>query len=308
MSDQSNVDNTPAPDADHGGGVDENMTLDDFRDVQGIEPDAEEVTLRFDPFADVADADAVLQPPEDGAGAPAAQTVTEPVSAPAPEAVAPSQEVQTQLADVVSSLQAIAASHQPATSEVPTAEPTSDVPVPDYAYTVPDELVVAIRSDDPAEVKNGLGGLMQGLSQIIHRQVMTAAIEHVRSAVPELVQNRESTQQFQRNVFGDFYSEANYADLNRPELRPVVTTIAKPIMEAAIAGGHLTEQNFATNWPVVRKAIGDKVRAALQSSAPRVAPQTLGVQGQAGAGRGSASPTASIVPSVQSDIMATLFD
>ncbi len=270
---------------------------------------AEEL-LNFDPFAKSGEeeqataVEAAAVAPTEAAPTPAAVEEGKPAEAVAeavaPEAAPPApaedpamvalrqqNELLTQTLKTVQEAQAPAQ----APAEAPAEAPAADIPA--YSFNIPDELVKHIQSDDPAEVRTGVAALAQGVAQTVHQTVMQQFGEQMSQFVPNYVQQSVASMQQQQEVFNDFYG--NNKDLNVPELRPLVVSVAQQV----------ASETGADSWsPTLRDAVATRVRGMLRSGA---APAASTPPQPANFG-GSARPAADAAATpVQADVMTTLF-
>jgi len=108
--------------------------------------------------------------------------------------------------------------------------------LPGYQFNIPDTVMQKMGSDDPAQIRAGLGEFAQGVAQVTHYNMamqMEERFEKLRQELlQESVQNfRQTTQQEeavkkqQSEVFNDFYGK--FPELNKPELQEFVKMQAK---------------------------------------------------------------------------------
>jgi len=160
-------------------------------------------------------------------GAPAAPVAAAPAAPVAPAGTAPAAPAPNGQAAPASpqapqlTAEAIAAAVREAV-----APPQRDNPqdtVPQYMFQVPDQLMGAIESEDPAVRKQGMAVLISGALRAVHtqiRQEMAQALSSFRTEVPQAIHAASAAQTQQRQVFEDFYS--TNPDLKVPELGPFV--------------------------------------------------------------------------------------
>lgn len=197
---------------------------------------------------------------EPAAGEPGASTPPTPAPVPQPAtqppAASPSpdhemallrQQVQNLKAQVQQA-QAQPAQGQPASGTAPQAPA-----VPGYDYNIPQEIVSALQSDDPTQVRNGLAALIKGVSQNVHATV-AQEFQSRLDQVPQTVQQQIDTRTRQQEIYNDFFRA--HPDLNRPEILPIIS-------QQMIA---LSQELGVTQWSDhVRDAVATRVRTALQS-------------------------------------------
>ncbi len=212
-----------------------------------------------------------------------------PAPAPAPDPALEAMRVQNEL--LTQTLQRMQQPAEPVSDPAAAAAPA----VPPYNFNVPDELLAHMRSEDPNEVRTGLAAFAQGVAQTVHRTVMQEFTDQMGSVVPQYVQQSVSSVQQQQEVFNDFYQVNK--DLNLPELRPLVVSVAQQV----------ASETGANAWsPQLRDAIASRVRGVLRGNAPPpVAPTPAPPPASFG---GSARPGETVSPDkVQEDISRTLF-
>ncbi len=195
--------------------------------------------------------------PVDAAAPPETTTTgeTPPEAVPAPEVVPdPLQAVRDQITDLT---QAVTAQATPEAAPAPTPVDVYNE-VPEYNFDIPDNLVTALNSEDPAERKIAIGSLMTGLSQTIHQQLSTV-IRDLRDSVPETINQHTQAIQQQQQIQSEFYGK--YPQLNNASLRPLVHSTAMTLMQQAQSTGQ------AVGWtPEFMDSIGAKVLATLNAA------------------------------------------
>jgi hypothetical protein len=179
-------------------------------------------------------------------------------------------------------------------------------PLPNYQFQIPDQLLQMMDSDDPAQRKQALTYLGQGVAQSVHqmvRQEMTDKMGRLQQELPQTIQQQQASQAQQRQIFEDFYG--TYQDLNRPELRPTIVEVAKSV------AGEYQQKGMPVQWgPEFKQAVANRVYQVLgrqpgqqpaQQQAPaRQSSQPRNFGGNARRGVGQAD-------SEQADIERTLF-
>lgn len=89
----------------------------------------------------------------------------------------------------------------------PAAAPTSDLP--EYNFNITPELMTLIGSEDQNEARNGMGLLIQGVAQGIHKTVMEAAMSQMTSVVETMMTSQQSQRDFtaeQKRMTDDYFS------------------------------------------------------------------------------------------------------
>lgn len=127
--------------------------------------------------------------------------------------------------------------------------------VPAYDFNIPDEIVQGMASEDPGERKKALAAYTKGVAQAIHK-TMRSEVQEEFQRVPNMIQSHTQQTQRAQTIFQDFYGQ--YPELNRPELRSLITNQAQAMMQ----------ENPNMQWsPQVRDEIARRVRGVLQSFA-----------------------------------------
>ena len=160
--------------------------------------------------------------------------------------------------------------------------------LPGYDFNIPDGIVQAMQSEDPAQMKQALSAVLKGAGQNIHKTLREEFRQEMREAQKAAVkasvqlQNRNMTekeqqqqlQQQAQTVYQDYYS--NYPDHDDPFLRPIVKEI----------GRVTAEQMGKSNWDQqLRDTIAKRVeqyraRLASQGKNPGGASQRSQSQGR----------------------------
>jgi hypothetical protein len=141
------------------------------------------------------------------------------------------------------------------------AQPQDD-PIPPYDFTIPDHLMQAFASEDPAVRKQGLVQFSKGLAWGIHATIRKEYRQAIIDAVPPMIEQAMTGQTLMRQVFDDFYG--THKDLNRPEIRPMIVDIAQRVWQSG---------RFGKNWnPQMRDAVANEARGILAGYAPPARP------------------------------------
>jgi hypothetical protein len=155
-------------------------------------------------------------------------------------------------------LDSVSRSQQPAAPQPEQAKPvTPQIETPAYNYNIPDAWVEGLNSEDPNVRKTSLSTLLQGVSQVVHRetiqQVRKEMQEHFTSQIPSQVQQvlqvRDFNQRVEADYYGKFGAHANF--------RPLVAQLTKQVFDETGAQG----------WsPEIRDTIGARVQNYLQAA------------------------------------------
>lgn len=247
----------------------------------GVPADLKDI-LSWDPFA---------QPPAEPTAPPAAPPKAE-GSDPPPAEPAPTP---PPVADpVVAELQAIRQSlAQSAPADPPAPKETPPEPPPFADVRVPPELVAALRSDDPNEAAVAVNLLVQGAATMAYRKFQEDFTKFQNEGLPSFIASTRQVEEQARTIKTDFYGK--YPELDKPELYPLVQTVAAEMIKAQ-------GQNFKGWDEAFRDAVGTRVVTLLAGvvkapapPAPAPAPFTP----PSGGPRPAAAP--------ENDILATLF-
>lgn len=245
--------------------------------------------------------------PASGSGTPAGsqpaqQPAQQPAAQPAVDPVAAAIAEQTRLLQQVVQGQQTQGQQPAAQTQQQPQDPLAVMP--DYDYQIPDQLVVALNSEDPAERKAALAATIKGVAQGIHRtvaQAVVARLVQLEQSIPNSIQGRMEQAQQAQTVMQDFYGK--FPQLNTPQLRQLVKTVAAE---------HLSSIPNAQWSPEMRDAIGAKVLGVLTSIAPQAQPAAQPAQAPAmfgGSAAAAQSPRAQHPgPRTQQDHMADIMN
>ena len=141
-----------------------------------------------------------------------------------------------------------------------------------FALQVPDQMVDALRSEDPRMVKSAVEAMVNGAAELAYRTALTEATEQMRGIAAEIYSQQQGTVSQQQQIYNDFYNA--YPELNTPDLRIIVRAV----------GEQVAKELGTTTWgPKLRDLIGTRVRKMLggqPQEQPSVQPQTPPVQPQ----------------------------
>jgi len=76
---------------------------------------------------------------------------------------------------------------------------------PQYALTIPDDIVETIASGDVEQVKEGLQALINGVAAVVHKRAVDEFSTTMREEVPKIAQDQTKQQQYYAHVREDFY-------------------------------------------------------------------------------------------------------
>jgi len=167
---------------------------------------------------------------------------------------------------------------------------------PAYEFTIPEQMMTLVDSEDAAERRQGIGALAQGVAQTVHAQVMEQVQGMFTQVVPQTVMSVVQQQNTAKAIFDDFYGQN--PELNREELKPLVVQVA----EAAF------KESKAQEWsPALRDTIATRVKSIL-GQGKTTTPAKVPAKAPAGpsSGRQSRGNNASTPAAAQADDVASL--
>lgn len=137
--------------------------------------------------------------------------------------------------------------------------------VPEYNMQIPDEIMGAIRSEDPQEAAKGVNALANGLAVTIHKRVLSEfsqKMSTMQQGLPQAIQQVVALERHNKAVFDDFYG--TYKQFNNPQLYPIVLAEAQKLSKETGAKGY--SQAF-------KKVLASRLTKLLQSAtAPAQSP------------------------------------
>lgn len=275
--------------------------------------------LSYDPFSPPPDSGA--KPAEAAPAEPAAASGALPAPAPiqpkAPAAPAPAPAVNPEIEALKSQLQlatqAIEAlkgqqAKPPAADPVAAQAAEDQAILAQYAFKLPEQLVTALRSDDPAVLGQGLQHLLQGVGASVHRNVMKHVQETVMARIPALIQHISATQQTNTSVEQDFYG--TYPELNHEVFRGMVQKTAASLAKTQ----GVTQWSSGFRDAVAQAVVGELQKAGVsvalkkgqQPPAPTPAPVAQRLPFIA-SGAPARVPVTAVTPNSSQDIAGTIF-
>jgi len=267
--------------------------------------------LSFDPFEELSEPTSEATPEAPGSGTPefspdgqgsetetqqAGQLATSLESKPAPDPEN-NATVNPQVRSEVDSLKSQLAQYQALLSQRSASEasqqpdPNAASQLPEYNFPVPPELVEALGSEDPALRTKGIQAMMTGTAMSVHQRMQGEFKQLLQQGLPALLQQRETAAQQRATIESDFYN--TFQDLNLPQLRPHIKTLAEQVVQ----------ETGAQTWTAeIRDEVGRRAKKLFghigTSAASNPPPQMMG---------SSTRPAAPSTTSVESDINDTLF-
>jgi hypothetical protein len=196
---------------------------------------------------------------------PGAPPVPAPAPVPGPQGTPLAREDVDGLREAITQL---AGAGKPAEAAPPPPNPLTDIP--SYDIKLPDQLVEAMNSPDPAIRSQSLNAVISATMKTVHQQVynqMKANIDAVVQYVPQMIEQHIQNSQTRQSVTTDFYGK--YPQFDTPLLRPVVQLAFVEVIKAK------PELAKAGKWtPELREAVGDylKQHVPLGAQAPAAQP------------------------------------
>jgi hypothetical protein len=160
--------------------------------------------------------------------------------------------------------QAQAAQAQAQTKDAATPEEPK-IETPAYEYTIPDQIVDGLRSEDPQHTRLAIMALVKGAGQSIHQEVVKAMRAEIQQSIPDMVQTQVQTQDSSQQIFNDFYG--TYPQLNNPAFHGMVHAVAAEVMQRP---GH-NQWNAQTRDAIYGEVVG-QINAAMGQTAPAGTP------------------------------------
>ncbi len=151
-----------------------------------------------------------------------------------------------------------------------------------YLREVPDQMMNLINSEDPAERRQGIAALVNGVGQMIHAEVMKDVETRIQTVSTE-VQTNASVNNEGKRIFDDFYGA--FPALNVDALRPLVVAETQKVYK----------ELGVSEWSdSVRDAIGVRVQNVLKGFSPP-APAAGTGEGGGGGGTSAQSPKPAVL-------------
>ncbi len=247
-------------------------------DLFTLDPDVKDA-FEHDPFPNSGDGvDAVLEPAVvDNAGQPAKDPIVgeptagepgEPAKQPEPvvtaDAAKPGEPAAEPVPDAkdlkLAELQGQIASltAQVNAAPVPVAVP-AEVPKaegPNFLPQVPDNMMAALNSEDPAERKVGVQNLVSGTAHMVYGQVMKDVQTMLEASKGQIQADTVTTTEAEK-IYADFYQK--FPTLDKESFKPMVMAVTRQVY---------AETKPAAWSEALRDAIGNRVIAELRSFAP----------------------------------------
>lgn len=219
--------------------------------------------MNFDPFAEGMEGDteagSTEEPAGSQAGTQATETATQAAEREAQEAAAAAAGATPVATPPVvdPTARAIQEQTELLRKQMALQQPAAGTPeeeaVPSYMFNLNDELVNAIRSENPAHTKQALTHIINQIGTIVHKNVRDEYRGFVGTAVQDYVQRHAQTQRVQSEVETDFYGK--YPEMNTASGRLAVSAAADEVLK---------EPGNAGTWSEV---IRDKIAARAKENA-----------------------------------------
>lgn len=218
---------------------------------------------------------------------------------------APQTYTQEQVDHLLNAVRTGATQPKPIESAQQAAPQDALTVMPEYEYNIPDQLMASLNSEDPVERKQAMAGLIKGVARGIHQTLATAVIARLTTLeqnLPTQIGSYVTQSQQAQHVSTDFYGK--FPQLNVPELRPLVQSIAQAHMEATGQKEWTDKLRDEIGNLVIAKLAGAIPAAPAQAQPAAAQPAMFGGNSAAGNVRVQARPG----PKTQADHMADIFD
>lgn len=201
----------------------------------GAEPNVAEQILQFDPFAPAKDKETPAAPKADDkkgappAGKPDTQVKPQPGTA-APVAPAPVQQGKTPeqlIAEHTATIRQMLERGQQAPTATPAQPAKAEPEKPKFNLGIPDQILAAIRSEDPKETSLAMHAVVNGVANAVWREAEALVRQNVADLVqgfPRVIEAHMAARQTQNEVHTDFYG--TYKQFSSPEFVPLVQATA----------------------------------------------------------------------------------
>lgn len=137
--------------------------------------------------------------------------------------------------------------------------------IPEYNFTIPDELVTKLTSDKVEDFKQGIGMLAKGLAGAIHAQMagyFQEAYNPRFDTIPSMMMQAIEAHAKAKAISDDFYG--NYPEYNHPQLKPIVKQL----------GNDLAKKLNKSEWDEeLRDAIAEQMALMLGGATKKAEPK-----------------------------------
>ena len=223
--------------------------------------------FEFDPFeapaASTESAPVSADPPPEGEAAPTgADSLTSAQPVPAPK----------EMDKLVESLKTVADKLSTPNGEQLT--PAADADPIDGRFSdiqLPDNLLAAVRSENPAESAMALNIIVQGTARMAVRHAKQLMDSFVTESLPQILGSYTRAQETAKSVHDDFYG--TYPERNKAEIKPFVTQIAS--MMATEMGDKFKGGNAEFRDAVAQRLMAIASVAAPKPAEPQPAPSSF---------------------------------
>lgn len=211
------------------------------------EPTVAEQIMQFDPFAPAKDKETPAAPKaDDKKGAPPAGTPPAQVAKPqpgtaAPVAPAPVQQGKTPeqlIAEHTATIRQMLERGQQAPTATPAQPAKAEPEKPKFNLGIPDQILAAIRSEDPKETSLAMHAVVNGVANAVWREAEALVRQNVADLIqgfPRVIEAHMAARQTQNEVHTDFYG--TYKQFSSPEFVPLVQATALQLINEKHAAG-----------------------------------------------------------------------
>lgn len=148
--------------------------------------------------------------------------------------------------------------------------------IPEYNFTIPDQLIEVLTTDDVGKFKTGVTALAKGIATAVHAQMMAHMDTRYNprfESIPQTIAKAMQAIEQHRTVESDFYG--TYPELNNPALRNFVKTTGEAVakkMGKKAWDAELRDAIAAEVKGVIAAAAGSARNGQDRSTPPRMLP------------------------------------
>lgn len=148
---------------------------------------------------------------------------------PVPPKPDPAASGEAALRETAQAIRDLVAKTAPAAADKP--EPTA----PKFNLGIPDQLLGALRSEDPAEFKLGMTSVLNGVANHVYNTIQESIQKEFLPAIPQMIERYVENIRQQQAVATDFYGA--YPSLANEALKPFVQQVGAHIAQQRAAAG-----------------------------------------------------------------------
>ncbi len=213
----------------------------------GLDSSVQDI-LAFDPFAP-AKPDAPPEPPAakpaDVKGGAPASTPPKDAAKPPPGAppspappAAPQKTPEQLIAEHTASIRQMLERGPVSQPAAPVTPAKPEPEAPKFNLGIPDQVLAAIRSEDPKENSLAMHAIVNGVANAVWREAQELVRQNVHEVVqafPRIIEAHMAARQTQQEVYTDFYG--TYKQFSAPEFVPLVQATALQLINEKQASG-----------------------------------------------------------------------